>query len=117
MAGGTPRDGETSRGGEEKHLAVFIDFENLALGVREAKYKKFDMNIVLERLVEKGKILVKRAYSDWERYSDFKRSLHEAAIELIEVPQRHIGGKNSADIRLVVDAMDLCYSKEHVNAF
>lgn len=102
---------------QDKNLAVFIDFENLALGVREAKFKRFEINIVLERLLEKGKIIVKRAYADWERYSDYKRALHEAAIELIEVPQRSIGGKNSADIRLVVDAMDLCYSKEHVDAF
>jgi uncharacterized protein (TIGR00288 family) len=101
----------------ERTLALFIDFENLALGVREAKFKKFDIHLVLERLVEKGKIIAKRAYADWERYSEYKRSLHEAAIELIEVPQRHIGGKNSADIRLVVDAMDLCYAKAHLDAF
>jgi uncharacterized protein (TIGR00288 family) len=101
----------------EKNLAVFIDFENLALGVRDAKFKKFEMQIVLERLLEKGKIIVKRAYADWERYSEYKRQLHELAIELIEVPQRSIGGKNSADIRLVVDAIDLCYAKEHIDAF
>ncbi len=102
---------------DEQNLALFIDFENLALGVREAKYKRFEINLVLERLVEKGKLIHKRAYADWERYSDYKRALHEAAIELIEVPQRHIGGKNSADIRLVVDAMDLSYAKAHVDAF
>ena len=102
---------------QEKNLAMFVDFENLALGVREAKFKRFEIQIVLERLLEKGKIIVKRAYADWERYSEYKRGLHEAAIELIEVPQRSIGGKNSADIRLVVDAMDLCYSKEHIDAF
>jgi uncharacterized protein (TIGR00288 family) len=101
----------------ERTLALFIDFENIALGAREAKLKKFDIHLVLERLLEKGKIIVKRAYADWERYSEYKRALHEAAIELIEVPQRSIGGKNSADIRLVVDAMDLCYAKEHVDAF
>jgi uncharacterized protein (TIGR00288 family) len=101
----------------ERNLSVFMDFENLALGVREAKFKKFEIGLVLERLVEKGKIIFKRAYADWERYSEYKRALHEAAIELIEVPQRSIGGKNSADIRLVVDAMDLCYAKEHVDAF
>ncbi len=107
-----------SRGDEgERTLALFMDFENIALGVREAKLKRFDIHLVLERLLEKGKIIVKRAYADWERYSEYKRALHEAAIELIEVPQRSIGGKNSADIRLVVDAMDLCYSKEHIDAF
>jgi len=101
----------------DRLIAMFMDFENLALGVREAKYKKFDIHMVLERLVEKGKIIVRRAYADWERYSEYKRALHESAIELIEIPQRSIGGKNSADIRLVVDAMDLCYGKSHVDAF
>ena len=109
MAGGKSEDG--------KNLAVFFDFENLALGVRDMKQRKFDIHIVLERLLEKGKLVVKRAYADWERYSEYKRSLHEAAIELIEVPQRSVGGKNSADIRLVVDALDLCYAKEHIDAF
>jgi uncharacterized protein (TIGR00288 family) len=101
----------------DRTIAMFVDFENLALGVREAKFKKFDIHLVLERLVEKGRIIVRRAYADWERYSDYKRALHECAIELIEIPQRSIGGKNSADIRLVVDAMDLCYGKAHVDAF
>ncbi|HET7293484.1 MAG TPA: NYN domain-containing protein [Vicinamibacteria bacterium] len=87
------------------------------MGVRDAHYRKFDVNLVLERLLDKGKLLVKKAYADWSRYSDYKRSFHEAAIELIEVPQKSIGGKNSADIRLVVDAMDMSFQKEHVNCF
>jgi uncharacterized LabA/DUF88 family protein len=102
---------------DEQRLALFIDFENIAIGVRDAHYRKFDVNLVLERLLDKGKLLVKRAYADWSRYSDYKRSFHEAAIELIEVPQKSIGGKNSADIRLVVDAMDMAFQKEHVNCF
>src|SRR5262245_16812848 len=102
---------------DEQRLALFIDFENIAIGVRDAHYRKFDINLVLERLLEKGKLLVKRAYADWSRYSDYKRSFHEAAIELVEVPQKSIGGKNSADIRLVVDAMDMSFQKEHINCF
>jgi uncharacterized LabA/DUF88 family protein len=102
---------------EEQRLALFIDFENIAIGVRDANYRKFDINLVLERLLEKGKVLAKRAYADWNRYSDYKRSFHEAAIELIEVPQKSMGGKNSADIRLVVDAMDMSLQKEHINCF
>jgi uncharacterized LabA/DUF88 family protein len=102
---------------DEQRLALFIDFENIAIGVRDAHYRKFDVNLVLERLLDKGKLLVKKAYADWSRYSDYKRSFHEAAIELIEVPQKSIGGKNSADIRLVVDAMDMSFQKEHVNCF
>jgi uncharacterized LabA/DUF88 family protein len=102
---------------DEQRLALFIDFENIAIGVRDAHYRKFDINLVLERLLDKGKLLVKRAYADWSRYSDYKRSFHEAAIELIEVPQKSIGGKNSADIRLVVDAMDMSFQKEHINCF
>ncbi len=102
---------------DEQRLALFIDFENIAIGVRDAHYRKFDVNLVLERLLDKGKVLVKKAYADWSRYSDYKRSFHEAAIELIEVPQKSIGGKNSADIRLVVDAMDMSFQKEHVNCF
>jgi uncharacterized LabA/DUF88 family protein len=102
---------------DETRLALFMDFENIAIGVRDAHYRKFDINLVLERLLDKGKLLVKRAYADWSRYSDYKRSFHEAAIELIEVPQKSVGGKNSADIRLVVDAMDLAFQKEHINCF
>ena len=101
----------------EHTLAVFIDFENLALGFRGKKDKRFDIQKVLERLVEKGKIIVKKAYADWADYAEYKKPLHEAAIELIEIPKRSLSGKNSADIRLCVDAIDLCYSKEHIDTF
>ena len=101
----------------ERSLAVFVDFENLALGFKGKKDKRFDIQKVLERLVEKGKIIVKKAYADWAEYSDYKRALHEAAIELIDIPRRSVSGKNSADIRLCVDAIDLCYSKEHIDTF
>jgi len=102
---------------EEAKLALFIDFENIALGVREAKYKTFEINKVLERLVEKGKIVFKKAYADWDSYAQYKRPFHEAAIELIYIPRKAYSGKNSADIRMVVDAMDLSYSKEHIDMF
>ena len=101
----------------EASLAVFCDFENIALGVREAKYDKFDMEKVLERLLAKGSIVVKKAYCDWERYKEFKNAMHAAAFELIEIPHLRQSGKNSADIRMVVDALDLCYTKEHVDTF
>jgi len=102
---------------EERKIAMFCDLENVALGVRDSEVKRFDINLVLERLLEKGKIIVKRAYADWERYSEFKVAFHEAAIELIDIPQRRYSGKNSADIKMVVDAMDLCYAKEHLDTF
>ncbi len=103
---------------DDRHdLALFIDFENIALGLRDRKDKTFDIQKVLERLLEKGKILVKRAYADWSRFSAYTRAFHEAAIELIEIPKRSTSGKNSADIRLCVDAMDLCYAKEHIDTF
>ena len=102
---------------EDRKLALFIDFENIARGVKEAQYKGFEIKLVLERLLEKGKIMVKRAYADWSRYMEYKRPFHEHAIELIDVPQSRYSGKNSADIRMVVDAMDLCYAKEHVDTF
>jgi uncharacterized protein (TIGR00288 family) len=98
-------------------LAVFCDFENVALGVREAKFASFDIRKVLERLLLKGNIVVKKAYCNWERYQEFKRPMHEAAFEMIEIPHIRQSGKNSADIRLVVDALDLCYTKEHVDTF
>jgi uncharacterized protein (TIGR00288 family) len=101
----------------EASLAVFCDFENVALGVREAKYDKFDMGRVLERLLAKGSIVVKKAYCDWDRYKEFKATMHSAAFELIEIPHVRQSGKNSADIRMVVDALDLCYTKEHVDTF
>jgi len=103
--------------GDTRSMAVFCDFENVALGVREAKYDKFDIGKVLERLLVKGSIVVKRAYCDWERYKQFKATMHEAAFELIEIPHVRQSGKNSADIRMVVDALDLCYTKEHVDTF
>jgi uncharacterized protein (TIGR00288 family) len=102
---------------DARSLAVFCDFENIALGVREAKYAQFDMEKVLERLLAKGSIVVKKAYCDWERYKEFKAAMHAAAFELIEIPHLRQSGKNSADIRLVVDALDLCYTKEHVDTF
>ena len=100
----------------ERSLAVFIDFENLALGF-QGRRDKFDISRVIERLVEKGKIVAKKAYADWSRFGQYTTPLHEAAIELIEIPRRATSGKNSADIRLCVDAMDLAYSKEHINTF
>jgi len=98
-------------------LALFCDFENVALGVRDARYPKFDMQLVLERLLVKGNIVVKKAYCDWERYQDFKSTMHEASFELIEIPHTRQSGKNSADIRMVVDALDLCYTKDHIDTF
>ncbi len=98
-------------------MAVFCDFENLAIGVREARYDKFDMGRVIERLLLKGSIVVKKAYCDWDRYREHKKAMHEAAFELIEIPHVRQSGKNSADIRLVVDALDLCYTKAHVDTF
>jgi uncharacterized protein (TIGR00288 family) len=101
----------------DKNLALFCDFENVALGVRDAKYAKFDIQLVLERLLLKGSIIMKKAYCDWERYKEFKPAMHEAAFELIEIPHTRQAGKNSADIRMVVDALDLCYTKEHMDTF
>ncbi|MBT6273800.1 MAG: NYN domain-containing protein [Chromatiales bacterium] len=98
-------------------LALFCDFENVALGVRDAKYPKFDMQLVLERLLLKGNIVVKKAYCDWERYKEFKAGMHDSAFELIEIPHTRQSGKNSADIRMVVDALDLCYTKDHIDTF
>jgi uncharacterized protein (TIGR00288 family) len=98
-------------------MAVFLDLENIALGARDAKFPSFDIEKVLERLLLKGHIVVKKAYCDFDRYKDFKRGLHEAAFELIEIPHVRQSGKNSADIRMVVDALDLCYTKGHVDTF
>jgi uncharacterized protein (TIGR00288 family) len=103
--------------GEVTNMALFCDFENIALGVQDAKYERFDIAKVLERLLLKGSIVVKKAYCDWERYKAFKAPMHEAAFELIEIPHVRQSGKNSADIRMVVDALDLCYTKAHVDAF
>ncbi|WP_395738269.1 NYN domain-containing protein [Prosthecobacter sp.] len=98
-------------------IAVFCDFENLAIGVKDAQYDKFDMSKVLDRLLLKGSTVVKKAYCDWERYKSFKGAMHEASFELIEIPHVRQSGKNSADIRMVVDALDLCYTKPHVDTF
>ena len=101
----------------DNRLALFCDFENIALGVRDARYARFDINRVLERLLVKGSIIAKKAYCDWGRYKEFKAVMHEANFELIDIPHVRQSGKNSADIRMVVDALDLCYTKSHVNTF
>jgi uncharacterized protein (TIGR00288 family) len=106
-----------ARDADNASMAVFCDFENVALGVRDAQYEKFDIRPVLERLLAKGSIVVKKAYCDWDRYKTFKAAMHEANFELIEIPHVRQSGKNSADIRLVVDALDLCYTKSHVDTF
>jgi len=102
---------------EEPLIAVFVDFENLAIGVRDMKAGKFQIQLVLKRLLEKGRIVYKRAYCDWANYQDSVREFHGQGIELIDIPQTKISGKNSADIRMVVDALDLCYSKQHIDVF
>jgi uncharacterized protein (TIGR00288 family) len=102
---------------ETKNMALFCDFENIALGVRDANYAQFDISKVIERLLLKGNIVVKKAYCDWGRYKEFKATMHEASFELIEIPHVRQSGKNSADIRMVVDALDLCYTKSHVDTF
>jgi uncharacterized protein (TIGR00288 family) len=109
----------SEKNGRERNanIAVFCDFENIAIGVRESRYAEFDIGRVLERLLLKGSIVVKKAYCDWDRYKDFKRPMHEAAFEMIEIPHVRQSGKNSADIRMVVDALDLCYTKPHVDTF
>ena len=101
----------------DSNLAVFCDFENIALGVRDAKLKKLDIRPIVERLLLKGSIVAKKAYCDWDRYKEYKPTMHEAAFELIEIPHARQSGKNSADIRMVVDALDLCYTKEHIDTF
>ncbi len=101
----------------DSNLAVFCDFENIALGVRDAKLKKLDVRPIIERLLLKGSIVAKKAYCDWDRYKEYKPTMHEAAFELIEIPHARQSGKNSADIRMVVDALDLCYTKEHIDTF
>jgi len=102
---------------DDRQLALFCDFENIALGVRDSDAKVFDIRLVLERLLLKGSIVTKKAYCDWDRYKAFKPGMHEAAFELIEIPHVKMSGKNSADIRMVVDALDLCYTKEHIDTF
>src|SRR5712664_1862577 len=112
-----PQGTEMTVSSDTVNMALFCDFENVALGVRDAKYAKFDINKVLERLLLKGSIVLKKAYCDWERYKEFKADMHEASFELIEIPHVRMSGKNSADIRMVVDALDLCYTKSHVDTF
>ena len=106
-----------SRLEDAPNMAIFCDFENVAIGAQKASYDDLDIRLVLERLLDKGKIVVKKAYADWDRYKQHKRQMHEAAFELIEIPHVSYSGKNSADIRLVVDALDLCYVKKHVDVF
>jgi uncharacterized protein (TIGR00288 family) len=106
-----------SVGDTNSTMAVFLDLENIALGAKEAQFPKFDIRLVMERLLLRGHIVVKKAYCDFDRYKDFKRGLHEAAFELIEIPHVRQSGKNSADIRMVVDALDLCYTKQHLDTF
>ena len=100
-----------------RNIAVFIDLENVAIGVWDANYKSFDIGLVIKRLVDKGNIVVRKAYADWSRYSDYRRSLHEAGVELLEMPGSKLTGKNSADIKMVVDALELSYTKPHIDVF
>jgi uncharacterized protein (TIGR00288 family) len=109
------QDGAANRA--ELTLAVFVDFENLALGAEDLKGGRFDIELVLKRLLEKGRIVAKRAYCDWTRYRQFMQEFHQLGFEMIDIPQTKVSGKNSADIRMVVDALDLCYSKSHIDAF
>ena len=102
---------------EAHNIAVYIDLENVAIGVRDARFKTLDIGIVLKRLVDKGNIVVRRAYADWSRYADYKRPLHEAGVELTDMPGSKITGKNSADIKMVVDALELSYTKPHIDVF
>ena len=102
---------------EEQKLALFIDIDNVVIGLRETGHARFDVKLLISRLLEKGKIVIKRAYADWSRYTDYKRAFHEAAFELIDIPEHRMTGKNSADIRMVVDAMDLASNKEHITTF
>jgi uncharacterized protein (TIGR00288 family) len=102
---------------QERKMALFMDFENIAIGIEDANYGSFELDLIQRRLVEKGKILFKRAYANWDRYDRYRRAFHEASIELFDIPSKVQGGKNAADIQMVVDAMELCYSKEHIDVF
>jgi len=106
-----------SAGRSEIALAVFVDFENLALGARDSKYGRFQVELVLKRLLERGRIVYKRGYCDWTRYKDFMAEFHANGFEMVDIPHSSVSGKNSADIRMVVDAIDLCYSKTHIDSF
>ncbi len=101
----------------EKRLALFIDYDNLAVGMKNSSSKRFQIELILDRVLEKGKILVKRAYADWSAYREGRLELHEAAVELVEIPRKRVGAKNSADIRMVVDALDLAFSRTHIDSF
>ena len=100
-----------------RNIAVFIDLENVAIGVRDANYQPFDIDLVMKRLVDKGNVVVRKAYADWSRYEDYRRPLHEAGVELLEMPGSKLTGKNSADIKMVVDALELSYTKPHIDVF
>ena len=102
---------------ETNNLALFVDFENLAIGAQQSGYKRFELKLILRRLREIGRILFSRAYSDWSSFQDYRLEFHSAGIEMFEIPSRHQGGKNSADIRMVVDALDLCYTRPHFDTF
>ncbi len=102
---------------DTRNIALYIDLENVAIGVRDAHYKPFDIGVVMKRLLDKGNVVVRKAYADWSRYEDYRRSLHEAGVELLEMPGSKITGKNSADIKMVVDALELCYTKPHIDLF
>ncbi len=102
---------------DEPLIAVFIDFENLAIGVRQMRAGKFQIGLILKRLLEKGRIVFKRAYCDWSHYQEAMQEFHAQGVEMIDIPQTKVSGKNSADIRMVVDALDLCYSKDHIDVF
>ncbi len=117
LEGATDRKYKIMEGRDAPNIAIFADFENVVIGARDAKYKTFDIHLVLQRLLDKGSIVVKKAYADWDRYKSSKKPMHEAAFELIEIPHVSYSGKNSADIRMVVDALDLSYNKDHVGVF
>ncbi len=112
-----PNDNSVKPASDEPLIAVFVDFENVAIGVRDMNVSKFQIQLVLKRLLEKGRIVFKRAYCDWSRYEDSVREFHSQGVELIDIPQTKMSGKNSADIRMVVDALDLCHSKQHIDMF
>jgi uncharacterized protein (TIGR00288 family) len=112
-----PADNSVKPASDEPLIAVFVDFENVAIGVRDMNVSKFQIQLVLKRLLEKGRIVFKRAYCDWSRYEDSVREFHSQGVELIDIPQTKMSGKNSADIRMVVDALDLCHSKQHIDMF
>ncbi len=102
---------------ETQNIAIFADFENIALGVKEANYEAFDIQLIIERLLDQGRVLVKRAYADWQRYKYYRKDMHQAGFELLEVPHASYSGKNSADIHMVCDALDLCYTRDHIDTF